>query len=102
MTLAKKSSLGLLVSLFAAQVAAHTLTVVPSHYVQSKTGGWVSVDVSASNMTFQADKGIPLDAFHVYLPDGSKVKPGAVYQGKRKSQADVELAKEGTYLLGTR
>lgn len=99
MTLAKKSSLGLLVSLFAAQVAAHTLTVVPSHYVQSKTGGWVSVDVSASNMTFQADKGIPLDAFHVYQPDGSKVKPGAVYQGKRKSQADVELAKEGTYLL---
>lgn len=99
MSLAKKSALGLLVSLFASQVAAHTLTVVPSHYVQSKTGGWVSVDVSASNMTFQADKGIPLDAFHVYLPDGSKVKPGAVYQGKRKSQADVELAKEGTYLL---
>jgi uncharacterized GH25 family protein len=73
--------------------------VVPSHYVQSKTGSFVSVDVSASNMTFQADKGIGLDAFHVVLPDGSKVKPAAVYQGKRKSQADVELANEGTYRL---
>lgn len=97
MAMAKTTVLGL--ALFAAQLSAHTLTVVPSHYVQSKTGSFVSVDVSASNMTFQADKGIGLDAFHVYLPDGSKVKPASVYQGKRKSQADVELATEGTYRL---
>lgn len=97
MAMAKTMALGL--ALFAAQLSAHTLTVVPSHYVQAKTGSFVSVDVSASNMTFQMDKGIPLDAFYVYLPDGSKVKPAAVYQGKRKSQADVELVTDGTYRL---
>ncbi len=90
---------GLAALLFASQLPAHTLTVVPSHYVQSKTGSFVSVDVSASNMTFQADKGIGLDAFYVWLPDGRKVKPAAVYQGKRKSQAEVELATDGTYRL---
>lgn len=97
MAMAKTTVLGL--ALFAAQLSAHTLTVVPSHYVQSKTGSFVSVDVSASNMTFQVDKGISLDAFYVYLPDGSKVKPAAVFQGKRKSQADVELVTDGTYRL---
>lgn len=90
---------GLAALLFAAQLSAHTLTVVPSHYVQSKTGSFVSVDISASNMTFQADKGIALDAFYVLLPDGRKTKPAAVYQGKRKSLADVELATAGTYRL---
>ncbi|WP_082971704.1 DUF4198 domain-containing protein [Rheinheimera sp. SA_1] len=98
-TTAKTTALGLLAAMFSLQLSAHTMTVVPSHYVQSKTGGWVSVDVSATNMTFQWDKGIPLENFKVFTPDGQQGKVDSVYQGKRKSQADVELATEGTYRL---
>jgi uncharacterized GH25 family protein len=86
-------------ALLSTAVFAHTLTVVPSHFVQSKTGGFITVDLSATNMTFQADKGIGVDGFQVYLPDGSTAKPTAVFQGKRKSLADVELATDGTYRL---
>ena len=89
-----------LTSLFAASTAlAHTMNVLPSHYVQSKTGGFVTVDLFASNMTFQADKGVGVDGFKVVLPDGSIAKPTAAVQGKRKSIADVELAVAGTYRL---
>jgi uncharacterized GH25 family protein len=95
----KTSSLTLFAALFSATVSAHTMTVVPSHYVQSKTGSWVSVDISATNMTFQWDKGIPVENFKVFSPNGEPGKVGAVFQGKRKSQADIELATEGTYRL---
>lgn len=78
---------------------AHTMNVVPSHYVQSKTGGFVTVDLFASNMTFQADKGVGIDGFKVVLPDGSVAKAVAATQGKRKSIADVELPVAGTYRL---
>ena len=89
-----------LTSLFAASTAlAHTMNVLPSHYVQSKTGGFVTVDLFASNMTFQADKGVGVEGFKVVLPDGSIAKPTAAVQGKRKSIADVELAVAGTYRL---
>ena len=44
-----------------APAIAHTLWVVPSHFVLSKTGSWVSADISAANMTFVADKGIGVD-----------------------------------------
>ncbi|MDZ7868976.1 MAG: DUF4198 domain-containing protein [Rheinheimera sp.] len=87
-------------SVFAGSAAmAHTMNVLPSHYVQSKTGGFVTVDLFASNMTFQADKGVGVDGFKVVLPDGSVAKPAAAVQGKRKSMADVELAAAGTYRL---
>jgi len=86
-------------ALFSSVVLAHTMTVLPSHFVQSKTGGFITVDLSATNMTFQADKGIGVDAFQVYLPDGSISKPAAVFQGKRKSLADVALTTDGTYRL---
>lgn len=78
---------------------AHTMNVVPSHYVQSKTGDYVTVDLFASNMTFQADKGVGVEGFKVVQPDGTVSKPAAAVQGKRKSMADVELKTAGTYRL---
>jgi uncharacterized GH25 family protein len=86
-------------ALFSSAVFAHTMTVVPSHFVQSKTGGFITVDLSATNMTFQADKGIGVEGFQIHLPDGSVTKPAAVFQGKRKSLADVALTTDGTYRL---
>jgi len=82
-----------------ASALAHTMNVLPSHYVQSKTGGHITVDLFASNMTFQADKGVGVDGFKVVLPDGSISKAESAVQGKRKSIADVALPQAGTYRL---
>lgn len=97
----KKSILAslLLATAISAPVLAHTVWVVPSHFVLSKTGSWVSADVSAANMTFVADKGIPVDNVSLYLPDGKKTAIEHKYQGKRKSQVDAQLNAEGTYKL---
>lgn len=78
---------------------AHTMNVLPSHYVQSKTGGYITVDLFASNMTFQPDKGVGVDGFKVILPDGSSGKAESAAQGKRKSILDVALPQAGTYRL---
>lgn len=80
-------------------LSAHTMNLLPSHFVQAKTGGFVSVELFASNTTFQADKGLPTEGFQLYLPDGSVGKVEGSYQGKRKSVVDVQLAVDGTYKL---
>lgn len=80
-------------------LSAHTMNVLPSHFVQAKTGGFVSVELFASNTTFQADKGTPVDGFQLYLPDGTAGKIESSYQGKRKSLVDVALPVDGTYRL---
>lgn len=87
---------GLLVS---SSISAHTLWLVPSHYVLSKQDSWISVDASAANMTFVPDKGIGLTSLKLYLPDGKVQDVTSVHQGKRKSMADVQLAGDGTYKL---
>jgi uncharacterized GH25 family protein len=89
----------LLATAISAPALAHTLWIVPSHFVLSKTGSWVSADLSAANMTFVADKGIGVDNVALYTPDGKKQAIEHKYQGKRKSQVDVELNAEGTYKL---
>ena len=73
----------LLATAIGAPALAHTVWVVPSHFVLSKTGSWVSADVSAANMTFVADKGIPVDNLALYTPDGKKQAIEHKYQGKR-------------------
>ncbi|HAT42180.1 MAG TPA: DUF4198 domain-containing protein [Rheinheimera sp.] len=80
-------------------LSAHTMNLLPSHFVQAKTGSFVSVELFASNTTFQADKGTPVDGFQLYLPDGSVGKVQGSYQGKRKSLVDVALPVDGTYRL---
>lgn len=86
--------------LFAAtSVSAHTVWVMPNQFVLSTTGSWVSADVSAGNMTFVADKGISPDGMRLVNPKGEVETIKHKYQGKRKSQVDVELLQEGTYRL---
>lgn len=80
-------------------VSAHTLFILPSHFVASKTGTWVSADVSAGNMTFAVDKGVSPDNVRLVNPQGQVESIAHKYQGKRKSQVDVELTQEGTYRL---
>ena len=85
--------------LVSSSISAHTLWLVPSHYVLSKQDSWISVDASAANMTFVPDKGISLQSLKLYLPDGKVQDVTSVHQGKRKSMADVQLAGDGTYKL---
>lgn len=78
---------------------AHTQWVMPSHFVLSGEDNWISVDLSAANMTFVADKGVSPDNLTIVLPDGSREPFSQRYQGKRKSQADHQLLQDGSYLI---
>lgn len=95
----KKLLLAALFAISSQSVFAHTLWVMPSHFVLSGEDTWISVDVSAANMTFVPDKGVSPDNLHIIFPDGQRHKFAQSYQGKRKSQADHQLVAEGTYLI---
>lgn len=49
--------------LVSTSVSAHTLYILPSHFTVSKENSWITVDVTAANRTFEADKGINLGGF---------------------------------------
>lgn len=95
----KKLLLAALLAVSSQAVFAHTLWVMPSHFVLSGDDTWISVDISAANMTFVPDKGVSPDNLSIVFPDGSRHKFAQSYQGKRKSQADHQLVAEGTYLI---
>lgn len=93
----KKLMISALLVLCSASVSAHTLWVLPSHFVLSSEDSWISVDVSAANMTFVADKGVSPANLSIVFPDGERHAFSQSYQGKRKSQADHQLTMDGTY-----
>ncbi|MEN3157690.1 DUF4198 domain-containing protein [Alkalimonas sp. NCh-2] len=95
----KKMILATLLTLCSASAAAHTLWVLPSHFVLSSEDSWISVDVSAANMTFVADKGVSPANLSIVFPDGQRQAFAQSYQGKRKSQADHQLTMDGTYRI---
>ncbi|MBU1309546.1 MAG: DUF4198 domain-containing protein [Gammaproteobacteria bacterium] len=95
----KKTAVLLSTLLLSNSLSAHTLWLLPSHYVLSKQDSWISVDASAANMTFVPDKGISLASLTLHLPDGKVQQVTSVHQGKRKSMADIQLAGDGTYKL---
>ena len=95
----KKLLTAAMLALFSQASLAHTLWLMPSHFVLSGEDTWISVDLSAANMTFVPDKGISLQSLKLYLPDGKVQDVTSVHQGKRKSMADVQLAGDGTYKL---
>jgi len=95
----KKLLLAAMFTLCSQSVLAHTLWVMPSHFVLSGEDTWISVDLSAANMTFVADKGVSPGSLRIIFPDGQSQKFAQHYQGKRKSQADHQLVAEGTYLI---
>ncbi|MCH8536480.1 MAG: DUF4198 domain-containing protein [Alkalimonas sp.] len=93
----KKLMFSALLALCSASVCAHTLWVLPSHFVLSAEDSWISVDVSAANMTFVADRGVNPDNLAIVFPDGERHDFAQSYHGKRKSQADHQLTMNGTY-----
>ena len=93
----KKLMFSALLAFCSTTVCAHTLWVLPSHFVLSSEDSWISVDVSAANMTFVADKGVSPANLAIVFPDGERHAFAQSYQGKRKSQADHQLTMDGTY-----
>jgi hypothetical protein len=75
---------------------------VPSFTVLSGDGAWVTVDAAISNELFYADHNpMRLDAVTVTAPDGSVDKIQNALTGKYRSTFDVQLAKPGTYKIGS-
>ncbi|MCC5853068.1 MAG: DUF4198 domain-containing protein [Alkalimonas sp.] len=95
----KKIVLATLLALSSAVASAHTLWVVPSHFVLSSEDSWISVDVSAANMTFVPDRGVSPNNLAIVFPDGERHAFAQSYQGRRKSQADHQLTMDGTYRI---
>lgn len=91
-------------ALVAAPLAAnaHRGWIVPSATVLSGDGAWVTVDAAVSNELFYPDhRPMRLDAVVITTPDGTTepLKNGST--GQYRSVFDVELAKPGTYRIGT-
>jgi uncharacterized GH25 family protein len=81
---------------------AHRGWIVPSFTVLSGDGAWVTIDAAVSNELFYADHNpMRLDAVVVTAPDGSVDKIQNALTGKYRSTFDVQLAKPGTYRIGS-
>jgi len=79
---------------------AHPIWVLPSEFtVSSDEGEWLTFDATASHTVFGFDKGISLDAFAVYSPDGDKNRLGSYFKGHRRSVFDLYLDQTGTYRI---
>ncbi|KQY28933.1 nickel transporter [Caulobacter sp. Root487D2Y] len=82
--------------------SAHRGWIVPSFTVLSGDGAWVTLDAAISNELFYADHNpMRLDAVVVTAPDGSVDKIQNALTGKYRSTFDVQLAKPGTYRIGS-
>lgn len=79
---------------------AHDYWLLPNEYVASSdTAKWITVDVTASNTIFVADKGFSLDDLTISAPQGESERLAHYFKGKRKSVFDLNLEDEGTYRL---
>jgi len=81
---------------------AHRAWLVPSATVLSGDGAWVTVDAAISNELFYPDhRAMRVDGVVITTPDGSTEPLKNASTGQYRSVFDVELAKAGTYKIGT-
>ena len=81
---------------------AHRAWLVPSATVLSGDGAWVTVDAAISNELFYPDhRAMRVDGVVITTPDGTTEPLKNAATGQYRSVFDVELAKPGTYKIGT-
>ncbi|PLR20587.1 DUF4198 domain-containing protein [Caulobacter zeae] len=81
---------------------AHRAWFVPSATILSGEGSWVTVDAAISNELFYPDhRAMRVDGVVITTPDGSTEPLKNASTGQYRSVFDVELAKPGTYKIGT-
>lgn len=80
--------------------SAHSLWILPGDFnISGDSDKWVTVDVSASNTIFKADKPIDLKGLTVTAPDGTTTPLASFTKGKRRSVFDLELPAQGSWKL---
>jgi uncharacterized GH25 family protein len=81
---------------------AHRAWFVPSATILSGDGAWVTVDAAISNELFYPDhRAMRVDGVVITTPDGTTEPLKNAATGQYRSVFDVELAKPGTYKIGT-
>ncbi|MDG2529446.1 DUF4198 domain-containing protein [Caulobacter endophyticus] len=81
---------------------AHRAWFVPSATILSGEGSWVTVDAAISNELFYPDhRAMRVDGVVITTPDGTTEPLKNAATGQYRSVFDVELAKPGTYKIGT-
>ncbi len=79
---------------------AHRAWLLPSATTFSGKEPWVTVDAAVSTDIFYADHNpMRLEGLSITAPDGSRVAPVNVGNGRFRSTFDVKLAQPGTYKL---
>ncbi len=79
---------------------AHALWILPGDFnIAGESDKWITVDVSASNTIFKADKAIDLKGLLVTAPDGTTAPLASFTKGKRRSVFDLELPAPGSWKL---
>jgi Domain of unknown function (DUF4198) len=79
--------------------AAHQKWLLPNFFVAAKGPAWVSFDVTWSDRPFTAESGVGEQPLWIVDPNGRRQAPPAIFVGKTKSVAEVELTEPGTYRL---
>lgn len=96
----KQTLVCLLAIVLTSQVNAHSRWLLPSHFsLSSDKGEWITVDVTASNEMFNADKSLSTKPLRILTPKGEVQKPDATYKARRKGVADFFIQQGGTYKL---
>ena len=96
----KKTLLLCLTVAISSQVSAHSRWLLPSHFtLSSEDGEWVTLDATASNEVFNADKALSIDPLTILTPSGKNARPSSTYKAHRKSVADYFIKENGTYKI---
>lgn len=91
-------SVGALTLCLSANAMAHNFWLLPNEFALSgDKAKWVTFDVTASNTTFVADKGVGLQDLSVVTPEGEKARVKTYVKGHRRSVFDWQMSEEGTY-----
>lgn len=95
-SLALIAAIAALATPFAA--SAHRAWLAPTSTVLSGSDAWVGFDAGMSNGVFIPDHAaMRLDWLTITAPDGSKVTPENMMQGRYRSTFDAHLTQQGTY-----
>lgn len=82
---------------------AHRVWILPSTTVLSGTDQWVSVEAAVSNnLFFPNHRPVQLAQIDVRAPDGSQVEIKNATSGQIRSSFEVQLEKQGTYVISLR
>ena len=95
-----KSLLMLVLAAVSLSAHAHKPWLLPSSTVVESKDAWVTVDAAISEGLFDIDhQPLKLDGLQITGPDGARLAPEDVNNGKLRNTFDLKLPKPGTYKI---